>query len=70
MIIAGYGLVLLLAALGTWLQRSRGWHWTGNACVFLAGLALSATVAGPHILDGVQTGVNGISTGIQQATSR
>ncbi len=70
MIIAGYGLVLLLAAIGTWLQRSRGWFWTGNIFVFLAGLALSATIAGPHLLEGVQTGVNGISNGISQATSR
>lgn len=65
--INGYGLVLLLGALGWWLAFRRGWTITGGLCLAAAGLCLVGTASGAHIFNGIQTGVNGISTGIDQA---
>ena len=68
--IAGYGLVALMGAIGWWLITRRGWVFTGVLFIAAAGLCLVGTAQGTHIFDGIQTGVNGISTGIDQATSR
>jgi hypothetical protein len=69
-IITGYSLVVLFLVVGYYLHRHRGSFWIGSAAIFIAGLAFSATLAGPHLLDGVQTATNGVSTGISQATHR
>jgi hypothetical protein len=68
--VTGYGLVLLMGAIGWWLMTRKGRMITGGLFIAAAGLCLVGTAAGPHIFDGIQTGVNGISTGIDQATSR
>jgi hypothetical protein len=69
MVITGWGLVILLAVIGYCIIR-RGWFITGLVFIALAGLCMLGTTQGPRIFSGVQTGVNGISTGIDQATSR
>lgn len=67
---SGYGLVALLGAIGWWLAFRRGHAVIGTLFLAAAGLCLIGTASGLHLFQGIQTGVDGLSTGIDQATSR